>query len=276
MPLDENELQIQVVFSELFSFNKFSVLKIESIIEDSDSNDITDTFDNPQKFTLMKATGKRLQKITKTKMEEKGSSSERLKIEATFVSRCKGCFSSHFPYKKFCNWSKLRKGNADSWMIGSLSKDKRQLLAKFLKKEMSEDIVVKNTVRLSGGAGVGGSTSSNLVDRAIESAKKHGINLIQGTISEGDGNCAFNAVINNINQRNCYSNKIELSSTDCRQIWVTELEMEASKYPTLGAGYSEEEKRENWNILKQPGVYEIDFLETWSCMLLPEAAIRIS
>jgi hypothetical protein len=114
-------------------------------------------------------------------------------------------------------------------------------------------------VRLRGCAGVGGSTSSNLVDRAIESAKKHGINLIQGTISEGDGNCAFNAVINNINQRNCYSNKIELSSTDCRQIWVTELEMEASKYPTLGAGYSEEEKRENWNILKQPGVYEIDF-----------------
>ena len=48
-----------------------------------------------------------------------------------------------------------------------------------------------------------------------------------------------------INHRNCYSNKIELSSNDCRQIWVTELEMEASKYPSLGAGYSEEEKTEN-------------------------------
>ena len=40
---------------------------------------------------------------------------------------------------------------------------------------------------------------------------------------------------------------------------MTELESEALKYPTLGAGYTKEEKEENWNRLKQSGVYEIDF-----------------
>ena len=36
MHLDENELQIQDVFREFFSLNKFSVLKIESTREDSE------------------------------------------------------------------------------------------------------------------------------------------------------------------------------------------------------------------------------------------------
>ena len=36
--------------------------------------------------------------------------------------------------------------------------------------------------------------------------------------------------------------------------------MQSSKYDTLGAGYTEEERRENWNQLKQSGIYEIDFL----------------
>ena len=97
----------------------------------------------------------------------------------------------------------MRNGKADSWMVSSISKDKRQLLTNFLRKEMSKDIFDKN-VRLRVGAREGSSTSSTssiLVTRAIESAKKHGINLIQGTLSEGDGNCAFNAVINNINNR---------------------------------------------------------------------------
>ena len=40
---------------------------------------------------------------------------------------------------------------------------------------------------------------------------------------------------------------------------MTELEMESSQYPSLGAGYSTEERRENWNRLKQSGVYKRTF-----------------
>ena len=83
--------------------------------------------------------------------------------------------------------------------------------------------------------------------------------MVQGILNEADGNCAFDAVINNINNRTCFNEKLSLPSQLYRQVWVTELETESSKYPTLGAGYSDEEKEENWNRLKQSGVYEIDF-----------------
>ena len=115
------------------------------------------------------------------------------------------------------------------------------------------------SIRLSGGAGSNGSSASTLIGRAIESAKKHGISLEQGIRNKADGNCAFDAVINNVNHRDCFKEKLPLNSEVYRQIWVTELESESYKYPRLGAGYSQKEKKENWNLLKQSGVYEVDF-----------------
>ena len=78
-------------------------------------------------------------------------------------------------------------------------------------------------------------------------------------MNKADGNCAFDAVINNINDRACFSEKLPLESTVYRQIWITELEIETEKYPILGAGYTEEERKENWNLLKHSGIYEVDF-----------------
>ena len=98
-----------------------------------------------------------------------------------------------------------------------------------------------------------------LIIRAIESARKHGISLVQGVLNKADGNCAFDAVINDINYRKCFSEQLILSSEIYRHLWVTELESESTKYPTLGAGYTKEEKEENWNHLKQSGVYEVEF-----------------
>ena len=98
-----------------------------------------------------------------------------------------------------------------------------------------------------------------MVTRAIESARKQGIDLVLGTLNAADGNCAFDAVLNNINDRQCFVEKLSLSSRVYRQIWVTELEMESINYPSLGAGFTTEEKVENWNHLKQSGVYDIDF-----------------
>ena len=112
--------------------------------------------------------------------------------------------------------------------------------------------------------GSAGNTSNKLqppimVTRAIVSAGKHGINLLHGTANNADGNCAFDSIISNINDRQCFPEKLELSSTDYRQIWVTEFEMESYKYPNLGAGYSETEKHDKWNQLRHSGVYEVDY-----------------
>ena len=79
-------------------------------------------------------------------------------------------------------------------------------------------------MRLRGGAGSEGSQSPLIITRAIESANKHGIHLVEGIFNAADGNCAFDAVINNINYRECFSEKLSLNSEVYRHGWVTELE----------------------------------------------------
>ena len=198
------------------------------------------------------------------------------------ILRCYNCKKSHFPLKKFCNWTIARELRntmleelrpepilLDEETMGVIIYSIKYLEMKTahitctstcdesVKAHSSEDISGK--IRLQGGYGDESNTSSVLVTRAIQSGKKHGISLVEGKLNAADGNCAFDAVLNNINERQCFPDKLLLSSVIYRQIWVTELEMESSKYPRLGAGYSNEEREEHWNHLKQSGVYEVDF-----------------
>jgi hypothetical protein len=46
--------------------------------------------------------------------------------------------------------------------------------------------------------------STQMVRRAVSSAKKHGENLIPGTLNAADGNCAFESAIFNVNDRDCF------------------------------------------------------------------------
>ena len=82
---------------------------------------------------------------------------------------------------------------------------------------------------------------------------------MQGQLNNADGNCAFEAVINNINKRNCFPNKLPLTPLTYRVKWMTDLQNQEEKYPELGAGFTEEEKKENWEKLKQSGTYEVEF-----------------
>ena len=158
------------------------------------------------------------------------------------VLRCNGCFKNHFPYRKFCKLT--------------LS---RQNKLKEKKKEKFPNKNFKKILRMRGGARTIEEVMLPLVAKALESARKHGIALTQGTLNAADGNCSFDAVINNINDRACFLDKLDLPSYVYRQVWITELEMETVNFPNLGAGYTQEEKRENWNKLKQSGIYDVDF-----------------
>ena len=64
---------------------------------------------------------------------------------------------------------------------------------------------------------------TTMMTRAICSAKKHGINLEPGQSNPGLGDCALEAIIQNINERKCYKEKFPLSITSYRQIWVTDM-----------------------------------------------------
>ena len=58
---------------------------------------------------------------------------------------------------------------------------------------------------------------------AIASAQKHRINLVPGRENNGDGNCSYESVIFNINDRSCYVDKLPMSSEYYRIVWNTDM-----------------------------------------------------
>ena len=62
-----------------------------------------------------------------------------------------------------------------------------------------------------------------MITRAITSSSKHGINLTQGTPNQGVGDCAFEAIIQNINERASFIQKFPLDINQYRRIWATDM-----------------------------------------------------
>ena len=58
---------------------------------------------------------------------------------------------------------------------------------------------------------------------AIESAKKHNIKLKPGRVNKAAGNCSYEAVIHNINDRDCFKEKLPMGSEYYRRIWNTDM-----------------------------------------------------
>ena len=62
-----------------------------------------------------------------------------------------------------------------------------------------------------------------MISRAISSGRKHGVNLQPGSSNPGLGDCAFESVIQNNNDRQCFREKYPLSISNYRRIWVTDM-----------------------------------------------------
>ena len=73
---------------------------------------------------------------------------------------------------------------------------------------------------------------SQMISRAIASGQKHGINLKHGTSNPGLGDCAFEAIIQNNNDRSCYQQKFQMSANHYRKIWVTDMANRTVDNPT--------------------------------------------
>ena len=259
--IKEGKYKVKKEDNEIICFNTFSVLENEELNEELKSHHPCEIFKITQK-ELKKKKKKKLKKV-QTKSNIGSVQLESSEGKYPKYIRCIKCFKTHFPSTKACKFM-LQKKDKDNELAKietdlTIIDEETTLLLKYYICYLEAKSPDEEILRLRGGARNGESNSPMLVTRAVESARKHGIDLVQGILNDADGNCAFDAVINNINHRNCFSEKLSLSSIVYRQIWVTELEKESSKYPTLGAGYTREEKEENWNRLKQSGVYEIDF-----------------
>ena len=256
------------------SNNRFSILKCDDYEKYEAVEYICDQI---QKANIAKR-NKKKRKVIKNKKtirhDKKGKykltqyyNAEKLKARqnssegySPTVLRCNGCWNIHFPgTNRFCRWycslkKEMENTTLDKDMNSKVFDDKILLLI----NNHVENLEMKELPRLRGGM-VNNNSVSLLISQAIENASKHGINLAPGVKNNADGNCAFDAVLNNINKRKCFHEKLDLPSHVYRQVWITELEMESKNFPELGAGYTDEEKSENWNRLKHSGTYEIDF-----------------
>ena len=99
-----------------------------------------------------------------------------------------------------------------------------------------------------------GQEKSLMISRAIVSAVKHGIKLEHGSPNAGIGDCAFEAVVQNNNDRHCFREKFPMSMDWYRRIWVTDMANRTvdSSWNTLGR----QQWLEGWQEMLVPGTYE--------------------
>ena len=140
--------------------------------------------------------------------------------------KCIKCFISHFPSPNtvICKWNKNKKDKMEKpW-----------------------------PVRLRGGAG----NRQDMIDKAVNSAKVHGINIHAGVENLANGNCIFESVIDSINTRASFEEHLDESPDYYRHNWMAEVEDVA--YEDWNNGMTRAEWSAGWQVLKEPRAYEYE------------------
>ena len=96
--------------------------------------------------------------------------------------------------------------------------------------------------------------TSRMLARAISSARQHGINLEPGSSNPGNGDCAFEAIIQNNNDRACFKEKFNMSIDYYRRLWVTDM-ANRTLYSDYNI-YTPKQWIEGWQEMLIPGTYE--------------------
>ena len=154
------------------------------------------------------------------------------------VIKCDKCFVSHFPTEKFCKKT-LSKKQSKARFETETFKMQTSLLNNKSDGSVKNKSQLIDVPRLRGGLG----KASIIVD-AIESARKHNISLCAEILNNANGDCLFESVIYNINGRECYNRKLTRSPLYYRVEWISMLERLQEDYPLIGAGYTDEQKKE--------------------------------
>ena len=100
----------------------------------------------------------------------------------------------------------------------------------------------------------------NIFTRAIASAQKHNITLEPGRMNPGIGNCSYESVINNINDRSCFQEKLPMSPDYYRRVWTTDMmnrTLDASS--NWNPGLTRQEIVDGFQEMMISGVYERPF-----------------
>ena len=90
-----------------------------------------------------------------------------------------------------------------------------------------------------------------MLQRAITSSFRHGLELKVGTLNKAAGDCVYQATKANINNRICFINKVNESANECRIKCITKAQNEAHMIPCIRKGI---DMSEEWNKLIIPGI----------------------
>ena len=96
---------------------------------------------------------------------------------------------------------------------------------------------------------------NEMISRAIASGLKHGIKLKHGSSNPGLGDCAFESVIQNNNDRFCFSEKYRMSVNYYRQIWATDIANRTAN-SDWNIYSSQQQWLAGWQQMLVPGTYE--------------------
>ena len=98
-----------------------------------------------------------------------------------------------------------------------------------------------------------------LMREGIELGKQYFINLKPGTPNGGCGNCSIESVMDQINSRECFPEKLPFTRQFYREIWMRETERITRNSAYFLDDFTEEQWKGAWTRLRQDGEYEIDY-----------------
>ena len=114
----------------------------------------------------------------------------------------------------------------------------------------------------------------NIFTREIASAQKHNIELKPGRANNAAGNCSYASVMNNIDARTCFKEKLPMSPDIYMRIWTNgmmnrTLPIKASSW---NPGLTERQIIVGLKEMMKSGVYEVEF---FGDMMIPGIACGV-
>ena len=151
---------------------------------------------------------------------------------------------------------------------------KLKLKKKKHKEKVSEDDATNDDKRDEAGIIMDEEVRINKVTQmGINSARKHNIRLEPGRGNSGDGNCAYQSVIFNINDRECFKTKLPMSPDIYRRLWTIDMmnKILDRKIP-WNPGMTNQEIQDGFQDIMVSGVYERNF---FGDMMMPGIACGV-
>ena len=108
------------------------------------------------------------------------------------------------------------------------------------------------------GGGDDNDEEKSIFEKGIEIAKKHGINVKAGIPNKKQGDCLFEAVVDNINQRKCFTEKLDKSIQEYREEFVSEMQLQFQQTDHYPGEHEHDNWNEEWERQKNQGEYNVN------------------